>query len=1055
MSNLKFADTHNMVVFLSKPVESKGFEQIVDFLNAHPIRYALTVNPTIYRSCIKQFWSSAVAKTINREVQLNALVDGKRIVITETSVRRTLRLADAEGSGPRCQETIEDNIAQTKFENVSTQSYDLLLARGNTLRSGEDSLKLTELMELCTNLQTKVLDLEKKKTTQANEIASLKRRVKKLEKKRSSRTHKLKRLYKVSLSARVESFIDEQSLGKDASKYGRINAIDADEDITLVSVHDMNMTADEEVVRGILWCWLITVSVLLNYCTTVKEITLAQALESLKTTKPKQKGVVIQELDESTTTRTISSQKSHDKIAREKAEKEYEANIALTEVWDDIQAKIKADHELAKRQQAEEQEQFTIEQKSILFKELLEQRRKHFATKRSEEKRNKPPTQAQQRKIIAFKRVNTFVNFRTNLVEDSSKRAGEKLEQESTKKQKVDEDKDISELQSLMKVILDEEEVAIDVVPLATKPPTIVDWKIHKEGKNGYFKIIRADRSLKMYLVFSHMLKSFDREDLETLWKLVKAKDSLTPLQFTDMLNKKLHVDYLVKWHISFLNFLQNSLRIKEVFGSILLTAGEVTTVSTKLLLLEEVTTARRSYYFNAAEGVNAASEEVSTAELVMAAPIISISSNSSEESVGSHAPRVILFVLFLYYPCYPRRFLIIPAGLIVARMIFHVVSPFLCFDDSEADSESEPAEQRPRFLSTGRDILRRTYHTHSNGPRRLLTTRKRVRPVPARRLAWRRVSHHSLDRHSSPDSSSSSSPSDHSLSRHTPPDTTDADTSTPPRFVHRSFARTPRRSSSERTLDSSSPYSGPSRKRSRSSTASVPSPTHVLRLIAPTPADLLPPQKRFRDSYLLEDSGEEHMEVDTADVEAVADIGISDGVVAHTEDGVGMRVEIAASDVREDDEEFEAEASAADTREIVVDPLAIGDSSESSRGGIPDLEDTIYDIVYYMSEVRIDRITEIETTQRQLETSQLVASGERASLVERIGSLRLEYLKVRAMLSIERDRVDSIRWHMALSQEEFRQVRRDRDDTRRRLRRLESYVERHLGFRTSSTMIM
>ncbi|GJX75962.1 reverse transcriptase domain-containing protein [Tanacetum coccineum] len=91
------------------------------------------------------------------------------------------------------------------------------------------------------------------------------------------------------------------------------------------------------------------------------------------------------------------------------------------------------------------------------------------------------------------------------------------------------------------------------------------------------------------------------------------------------------------------------------------------------------------------------------------------------------------------------------------------------------------------------------------------------------------------------------------------------------------------------------------------------------------------------------------------------------------------------------------------------------------------------------MSEVRIDRITEIETTQRQLETSQLVASGERASLVERIGSLRLEYLKVRAMLSIKRDQIDNLRWHMALLQEEFCQVRRDRDDTRRRLRRLES----------------
>ncbi|GJV10449.1 hypothetical protein Tco_1351990 [Tanacetum coccineum] len=73
-----------------------------------------------------------------------------------------------------------------------------------------------------------------------------------------------------------------------------------------------------------------------------------------------------------------------------------------------------------------------------------------------------------------------------------------------------------------------------------------------------------------------------------------------------------------------------------------------------------------------------------------------------------------------------------------------------------------------------------RPYRTHPNGPRKLLTARKRVRPLPARRLAWRRVSHHSSDRHSSPDSSSSSAPSDHSLSGHTPPDTTDADSSTP-----------------------------------------------------------------------------------------------------------------------------------------------------------------------------------------------------------------------------------------------------------------------------------
>ncbi|GJZ57669.1 hypothetical protein Tco_0613163 [Tanacetum coccineum] len=259
-----------------------------------------------------------------------------------------------------------------------------------------------------------------------------------------------------------------------------------------------------------------------------------------------------------------------ERLAREKTKKEQEANVALTKEWDDIQSKIKADHELAQRLQAEEQEELSIEEKAKLFQQLLEQRRKHFAAKSAEEKRNKPPTQAQQRKIMctylknmegkklkdmknksfnyiqkmfdrAFKRVNTFVDFITDLVEGSSKRVGEELEQESIKKQKVDEDKDTSELQSLMEVIPDEEEVAIDVVPLATKPPTIVDWKIYKEGKNSYFQIIRADESSKMYLVFSKLLKSIDKEDLVEMYKLVKAKyGSTRPVEDMDLLLREI-----------------------------------------------------------------------------------------------------------------------------------------------------------------------------------------------------------------------------------------------------------------------------------------------------------------------------------------------------------------------------------------------------------------------------------------------------------------------------------------------------------------------------------
>ncbi|GKC19243.1 hypothetical protein Tco_1021393 [Tanacetum coccineum] len=136
----------------------------------------------------------------------------------------------------------------------------------------------------------------------------------------------------------------------------------------------------------------------------------------------------------------------------------------------------------------------------------------------------------------AFKRVNTLVDFRTDLVEGSSKRAGEELEQENAKKQKVDDDKETAELKSLIEVMPDEKEVALDAIPLAVKSPSIVDWKIHKEEKKSYYQIIRIDGSSKMYLVFNHMLKIFDREYLETLYKLVKAKyGSTRPVEDLDL----------------------------------------------------------------------------------------------------------------------------------------------------------------------------------------------------------------------------------------------------------------------------------------------------------------------------------------------------------------------------------------------------------------------------------------------------------------------------------------------------------------------------------------
>ncbi|GJR99464.1 hypothetical protein Tco_0315973 [Tanacetum coccineum] len=97
MVDLTFADSHNMVAYLEKSEDNADFAEIVDFLNASPIRYALTVSPTVYVSYIEQFWSTAKIKTVNNETQIRAKVDGKTIVITESSVRRDLHFNDEDG----------------------------------------------------------------------------------------------------------------------------------------------------------------------------------------------------------------------------------------------------------------------------------------------------------------------------------------------------------------------------------------------------------------------------------------------------------------------------------------------------------------------------------------------------------------------------------------------------------------------------------------------------------------------------------------------------------------------------------------------------------------------------------------------------------------------------------------------------------------------------------------------------------------------------------------------------------------------------------------------
>ncbi|GKA48775.1 hypothetical protein Tco_0741733 [Tanacetum coccineum] len=190
---------------------------------------------------------------------------------------------------------------------------------------------------------------------------------------------------------------------------------------------------------------------------------------------------------------------------------------------------------MAERLQAQEQEELSVKEKATLYQQLLEKRRKHFAAKRAEEKRNKPPTKAQLRKIMCTYLKN-IEGYKLNDLKLKEFDSIQKMFDKAFKRQKVEDDKETAKIKKLMEIIPYEEEVAIDDIPWAVKSPSIVDWKIYKEGRKSYYQIMRADGKSQMYVIFSHMLKSFDREDLETLYKLVKVKyESTRPVEDLDL----------------------------------------------------------------------------------------------------------------------------------------------------------------------------------------------------------------------------------------------------------------------------------------------------------------------------------------------------------------------------------------------------------------------------------------------------------------------------------------------------------------------------------------
>ncbi|GKC04171.1 hypothetical protein Tco_0995781 [Tanacetum coccineum] len=387
-----------------------------------------------------------------------------------------------------------------------------------------------------------------------------------------------------------------------------------------------------------------------------------------------------------------------------------------------------------------------------------------------------------------------------------------------------------------------------------------------------------------------------------------------------------------------------------------------------------------------------------------MAISVILISLDSSEKSVGTSIARVILFgtiptaipatvpivdppVVHCDTPLIPTETLTNPP---VVSTLPHT-SLFLYTDSSDSDTSERPPSQDP-YEAT---IL----PAPSRLPRRpvvlVLLVRKRVRVLPSGRLASRYPPNHSSSNHfllddSSSDSSSNSSSdySSDSSSGHSLPD-----------------------SSIDTTVTI---FVGPSRKRCRSHAVLVSLATPVPRALSPICADLLRPRTRSRGAITAfdfddstKDSYEAYTEPDiNSDVQENIDVDTAAAKAAAAREA-NVRVEVSIGSVGEDKAKEEADPKDRGTIEIGVDrviELVVSDDVyESSSDDMPESVD--------------------ERGLDALGHRMLAASQQSAVMLGRIRVLERDNMRLRGMLCVKRERVDSLRRHMLNTQEELRQI--------------------------------
>nr|GEU84989.1 xylulose kinase-1 [Tanacetum cinerariifolium] len=505
-----------MIAYLTKSDASEGFGQIIDFLNASLIKYALTVNPNIYVSCIKQFWSSVSVKKVNDVICLQALIDRKKVIITEATIQEALRLDDAESID--CYPMRRSLQSYQGWDTRSLQQSSYFTSLVRNVYSSTKFYLYPRFLQLMIRPQVGDLSshaIKYSSLTLTQKVFANMRRVG----KGFSRVETP--LFEGMVVAQQADDVADEGAAEIPSTSHVLPTPPpspiAESSSPPQQQQPSQPTHDAKILMDLLHTLLETCTTLTRKVKALEQDKVAQALEIIKLKQMVKKVERKNKLKVSglkrLRKREIIANIDTDKDVTLKDVAAFEKDAEIEENVLSIQ-----DDELETAKLKEVVEVVTT---GKLMTEVVK------AASATITAATTPITTATP--LLLLRRLKN----RWKRGKQTLKRKTKSFKEKAVKKQKLD--KDVEELKKHLQIVpSNDDDVYTEATPLALKVP-VVDYEIHIENNKPYFKIIRADGTHQLFLSFLSLLRNFDREDLEVLWQIVKERlASSIPKNFSD-----------------------------------------------------------------------------------------------------------------------------------------------------------------------------------------------------------------------------------------------------------------------------------------------------------------------------------------------------------------------------------------------------------------------------------------------------------------------------------------------------------------------------------------